>query len=178
MGPQHPAKTGPAAGVHLVLMGISGSGKTTLAEALAARLDRPYAEADEFHPAQNIEKMRSGTPLTDEDRWPWLRSIRAWMDAPEHAGGTIVTCSALKRVYRDLLRQARGRVVFLHVTSEVAIITERMQHRAGHFMPAALVPSQLATLEVLDPGEDGVELPNSGSVDELVERALAVVAGL
>jgi gluconokinase len=164
--------------MHLVLMGISGSGKTTLAERLAEHLQRPYAEADEFHPAANIEKMASGTPLTDEDRWPWLESIRDWMDADENGEGTIVTCSALKRSYRDLLRQASGRVVFLHVTSEPAVITDRMEHREGHFMPASLVPSQLATLEKLDADEDGAVLENSGTVDGLVQRALAVIASL
>lgn len=164
--------------LHLVIMGISGSGKSVLAERLAARLDRPFAEADEFHPAANIAKMAAGTPLTDEDRWPWLRSLRDWMDREADAGGTICTCSALKRSYRDLLREAAGRVVFLQVVCDPAVITERMEHRLGHFMPASLVPSQLATLEPLGEDEDGWVLENSGSVDELVERALAVVAGL
>lgn len=167
--------TGP---LHLVLMGISGSGKTVLAERLAARLGVPYAEADEFHPPANIAKMSSGTPLTDEDRWPWLESMRAWMDLEANSGGTVSTCSALKRSYRDLLRGAAGRVVFLHVLAEPGVITERMQARTDHFMPASLLPSQLATLEVLAEDEDGRVLENSGSVDELVERALAVVAGL
>ncbi|MGD6979828.1 MULTISPECIES: gluconokinase [Citricoccus] len=164
--------------VHLVLMGISGSGKTTLAEGLATRLGRPYAEADRFHPPANIEKMAAGIPLTDEDRWPWLGTLRDWMDSQTGSGGTIVTCSALRRAYRDLLRQASGRVVFLHVISDPAVITERMMHRPGHFMPASLVPSQLATLEVLGEDEDGMVLENSGTVDELVERALDLVERL
>ncbi|GAA1671831.1 gluconokinase [Citricoccus zhacaiensis] len=164
--------------VHLVLMGISGSGKTTLAERLAKELDRAYAEADEFHSPANIERMRSGTPLTDADRAPWLESIRDWMDSAANAGGTIVTCSALKRSYRDLLRQASGRVFFLHVICDPAVITDRMEHRLGHFMPASLVPSQLATLEELGTDEDGAVLVNSGSVDELVEQALTIVADL
>ncbi|MEW1979647.1 gluconokinase [Citricoccus sp. NPDC079358] len=164
--------------VHLVLMGISGSGKTTLAERLAEELNRPYAEADEFHSAANIEKMRSGAPLTDEDRGPWLAAIRDWMGTADTTRGTIVTCSALKRTYRDLLRQASGRVFFLHVICDPAVITERMEHRLGHFMPASLVPSQLATLEELGTDEDGAVLVNSGSVDELVEQALTIVADL
>ena len=164
--------------VHLVLMGISGSGKTTLAERLAQELKRSYAEADEFHSPANIEKMASGTPLTDEDRAPWLAAIRDWMGSAANAGGTIVTCSALKRTYRDLLREAAGRVFFLHVTSDLAVITDRMEHRPGHFMPASLVPSQLATLEELGMDEDGAVLVNSGSVDELVEQALTIVADL
>ncbi|GAA4770904.1 gluconokinase [Citricoccus nitrophenolicus] len=164
--------------VHLVLMGISGSGKTVLAERLAAHLGRPYAEADEFHPAANIAKMSAGIPLTDEDRWPWLESMRGWMDQEANAAGTVSTCSALKRTYRDLLRGAAGRVVFLHVLAEPAVITERMEARTDHFMPASLLPSQMAAFEVLAEDEDGWVLENSGSVDELVERALAVVAGL
>ncbi|MGM7668686.1 gluconokinase [Microbacterium sp. A93] len=164
--------------LHLVVMGISGSGKSVLAERLAARLGRPFAEADEFHPAANIAKMSAGTPLTDEDRWPWLESLRAWMDRESNAGGTVSTCSALKRSYRDLLRGAAGRVVFLQVASDPAVITERVEHRMGHFMPASLVPDQLATLEPLGQDEDGWVLENSGSVDELVEQALTVVAGL
>jgi gluconokinase len=158
-------------------MGVSGSGKTTLAERLAACLGRPYAEADRFHPPANIEKMAAGIPLNDEDRWPWLESIRDWMDS-QSGSGTIVTCSALKRAYRDLLRQASGRVFFLHVTSDPGVITDRMVHRPDHFMPASLVPSQLATLEALGQDEDGMVLENSGTVDELVQRALDMVGRL
>lgn len=169
---------GTPGAVHLVLMGISGSGKTTLAEGLAERLGRPYAEADRFHSPANIEKMAAGIPLTDEDRWPWLHSLRGYMDSQAGSGGSIVTCSALKRAYRDLLRQASGRVFFLHITSDPVVIADRMAHRPDHFMPASLVPSQLATLEVLGVDEDGLVLENSGTVDELVQRALDMVERL
>lgn len=161
---------------HVVVMGISGSGKTTLAVALARTLGLPYAEADEFHPATNIEKMRSGVPLTDEDRLPWLASIREWMTQhAAHGSGSVVTCSALKREYRDLLRGADGRVLFLEVKADPAVIEERINHRQGHFMPASLLPSQMATLQSLAPDEDGVGLENSGTVEDLEQAALAAL---
>ena len=165
--------------VHIVVMGISGSGKTTLAENLSGELGWPYAEADEFHPQANIEKMSAGIPLTDEDRWPWLRSIRDWMSEHAAAGsGSVVTCSALKRSYRELLSEAGGRVIFLEITADPAVIEDRMRHRAGHFMPASLLPSQLATLEPLEPSEDGVILNNSGTTEDLTVEALAALADL
>lgn len=165
--------------LHLVVMGVSGSGKTTLADALADRLGWPAAEADEFHPPANIDKMAAGTPLDDDDRWPWLRAIRDWMTARETEGmGSIVTCSALKRRYRDVLREVPGRVAFLHVDGPTALIGDRMAHRSGHFMPASLLPSQLADLEPLGGDEAGVVLDNVGTRDELVDRALDAVRAL
>ena len=158
---------------HLVVMGVSGSGKTTLAELLGQRLGCPVAEADEFHSEANIEKMSAGTPLTDEDRWPWLRSIRDWMSSNARSGhGSIVTCSALKRSYRDLLREAEGRVRFLHVTGDPGTIEDRMAHRSGHFMPPTLLPSQLQTLEPLAEDEDGAAVPNDSTPEDLADRAL------
>ncbi|MEE1621448.1 gluconokinase [Zafaria sp. Z1313] len=168
------AEPPPPPATHLVVMGVSGSGKTTLASHLARRLGWPAAEADDFHSRDNIAKMAAGTPLTDDDRWPWLRSIRDWMagQGTGHAG-SIVTCSALKRSYRDLLREAPGRVLFLHVTGDPALITDRMEHRAGHFMPPGLLPSQLETLEALEGDESGVVLVNDSSEEDLLRRALA-----
>lgn len=169
----------PSPAVHVVVMGISGSGKTTLATALSKHLGWPYAEADEFHPQANIEKMSAGIPLTDDDRWPWLRSIRDWMSAHAQNGtGSIVTCSALKLSYRELLREAQGRTVFLQITAPAALIEDRMHHREGHFMPASLLPSQLATLEPLTPDEDGRLLPNDGSPGDLEREALAALTDL
>lgn len=157
---------------HLVIMGVSGSGKTTLALRLSEELGLPYAEADDFHPEANIRKMSEGSPLNDDDRWPWLARIRDWMSDHAQAGrGSIVTCSALKRSYRDLLRTAKGHVLFLHVSAAPAVLRERMEHRSGHFMPASLLPSQLATLEELKPDEDGVVLENAGTEEELVAAA-------
>ena len=144
---------------HLVVMGVAGSGKTTVATLLARHLGTEYAEADQFHPEANIAKMSAGTPLTDEDRWPWLEAIRDWLSAEADAGRSgVVTCSALKRSYRDLLRTARGQVCFVHLDGSSDLLAERMAHRSGHFMPTSLLPSQLATLEALDDDEPGFTL--------------------
>lgn len=153
-------------------MGVSGSGKSTLAAALAAELNLPMAEADEFHPPENIAKMASQTPLTDEDRWPWLDALRDWMSSQAETG-SVITCSALRRSYRDVLRSARGRVVFLHVDVEIPRLNTRLAHRSGHFMPPALLESQLSTLEALDPDEDGIVLANDSTVEDLLESARA-----
>ncbi|GAA1108810.1 gluconokinase [Nesterenkonia jeotgali] len=153
-------------------MGVSGSGKSTLAAALAAELNLPMAEADEFHPPENIAKMASQTPLTDEDRWPWLDALRDWMSSQAETG-SVITCSALRRTYRDVLRSARGRVVFLHVDVEIPRLNTRLAHRSGHFMPPALLESQLSTLEALDPDEDGIVLANDSTVEDLLESARA-----
>ncbi|VXB78542.1 gluconokinase [Arthrobacter sp. 8AJ] len=157
---------------HLVVMGVAGSGKSTLAAALSRQLGWAYAEADEFHPAANIAKMSQGIPLQDEDRWPWLEEIRDWMTAQAAAGkSTVLTCSALKRGYRELLSGAQGRVVFLHLDGGADLISQRMQGREGHFMPPTLLPSQLATLEPLTPEEiaaGSLRLDISRSPEELV----------
>lgn len=142
---------------HLVIMGVSGSGKTTISTLLSEHLGWIAAEADEFHPEANITKMSSGTPLTDDDRWPWLDSIRNWMDTQaENGRSTIVTCSALKHSYRDVLAAASGDVHFVHLNGDAALLSERMKTRSGHFMPASLLPSQLNTLEPLADDEPGV----------------------
>lgn len=164
-------------GMAAVVMGVSGSGKTVLAQRLSAALGLPYAEADEFHSPECIAAMAGGTALTDEDRLPWLGRLRDWMGRPEQAGGGVVTCSALKRSYRDVLRQAPVRVVFLHVVAAAGPIETRMRSRE-HFMPAALLPSQLAALEPLGPDEDGVELPNDATLEDLTARALQALRTL
>ena len=162
--------------VHLVIMGVSGSGKTTLAQILTARLGWPYAEADEFHPQANIDKMTAGTPLTDEDRWPWLAAMRDWLSEQARAGrSTIVTCSALRLAYRDVLREAEGRVRFVHLTAAPELIEPRLGHREGHFMPPSLLPSQFATLEPLVDGEDGVAVVVAVPPEEVADRALAAL---
>jgi gluconokinase len=159
---------------HLVVMGVAGSGKTTVATLLARYLGTEYAEADQFHPQANIDKMSSGTPLTDEDRWPWLEAIRDWLSAEAQAGRSgVVTCSALKRSYRDLLRTADGRVLFVHLDGSPELLAERMQHRSGHFMPTSLLPSQLATLEPLSDDEPGFTLDVAAPPELLVEEILA-----
>lgn len=167
---------------HVVVMGVSGSGKTTVAEGVVERTGWVFAEADAFHPQANIDKMASGTPLTDEDRWPWLRDLGAWM-AEHGAKGedTVITCSALKRVYRDVLREevtalpGEHRVVFAHLDGSAEVIAARLEGRQGHFMPASLLQSQIDTLEELDPDEDGVVLDLTATPDTLIARTLETV---
>ncbi len=143
---------------HLVVMGVSGTGKSTVGQLLAERLGRPLIEGDDLHPEANKAKMHAGIPLTDEDRGPWLRAVRDAMDAA--GGSTVVACSSLRRTYRDILRTAGGRVRFAHLVAEPDELAERMADRTGHFMPVTLLASQLATLEPLQPDEDGVTIPS------------------
>lgn len=158
---------------HLVIMGVSGSGKTTISTLLSEHLGWIAAEADEFHPAANIAKMSSGTPLTDDDRWPWLDSIRNWMDTQaENGRSTIVTCSALKRVYRDVLATAAGQVHFVHLNGSADVLRERMKTRSGHFMPPSLLPSQINTLEPLADDEPGIVVDILHSPAELADEIL------
>lgn len=157
---------------HLVVMGVAGCGKSTVAAGLHELLAWPLAEGDDFHPIANITKMSEGIPLTDEDRWPWLDSIVAWTEREDAAGhSTIVTCSALRRAYRDRLRAAPGRTLFVHLTGAESLLAERMNARPDHFMPPSLLPSQLATLEPLDPDESGVALDIAADVPDLVRQA-------
>ncbi|MGP4032820.1 gluconokinase [Pseudarthrobacter sp. 1C304] len=162
---------------HLVVMGVAGSGKSTIAAALSEQLGWACAEADEFHPQTNIQKMSQGIPLQDEDRWPWLQQIQNWMTTQAKAGkSTVLTCSALKQSYRQLLAQAEGRVLFLHLHGEADLIGQRMQGREGHFMPPTLLPSQLATLEPLSDDElatGSLRLDISKSPEELVSTIVA-----
>ncbi|CED92432.1 MAG: gluconokinase [Actinomyces succiniciruminis] len=161
---------------HLVLMGVAGCGKTTAAANLHAALGWPVAEADDFHPQANIDKMSQGVPLTDADRRPWLESLRDWMSEQAASGTkTIVTCSALKRAYRDLLSQADGRVFFIHLVAEQDELRERMEHREGHFMPPSLLPSQFATLEPLADDEDGVTVVSRATPEETFEAILTAL---
>lgn len=160
----------------ILLMGVSGSGKSTIGAALSKQLGWPYADADEFHPPANVAKMSTGQPLTDDDRWPWLNAIAAHIDRVRAEGrNAIVSCSALKRVYRDILIGAREdvRLVLLDGTKEE--IFARMSARKDHFMPLSLLDSQFATLE--RPGAD--ERPVVVSVDGTPEEiALRIEAGL
>ncbi|MET3142987.1 MULTISPECIES: gluconokinase [unclassified Arthrobacter] len=164
---------------HLVVMGVAGSGKSTIAAALARQLGWACAEADEFHPQSNIDRMTQGIPLQDEDRWPWLQEIQNWMSAHAAAGeSTVLTCSALKLSYRRLLSEAQGRVLFIHLDGGADLIGQRMQGREGHFMPPTLLPSQLATLEPLTDQElaaGSLRLDISNSPEKIVA---AVLAGL
>ena len=161
---------------HLILMGVAGCGKTTAATNLHNALGRPVAEADDFHPEANIAKMSRGAPLTDADRRPWLESLRAWMSEQADRGTrTIVTCSALKRSYRDLLVGAHGRVFFIHLVADEEALRERMEHREGHFMPSALLPSQFADIEPLADDEDGVTVTSRPTPEQTLEAILAAL---
>jgi gluconokinase len=153
----------------VVVMGVSGAGKTTVGEDVARRLGVEYGEADAFHPRRNIEKMESGVALDDEDRAPWLAAIGRWL-AGRSGSGAVVTCSALKRSYRDTLREHAPTAVFLHLSGSTELLTDRMGRRRGHFMPASLLESQLATLEPLQEDEDGLTLDVSASPERLAEE--------
>lgn len=159
----------------IVVMGVSGSGKTTVGEALAKRLGWAFADADDFHPVANVEKMKHGIPLTDEDRAPWLAALHAAIEGWIAAGsGTVLACSALKRAYRDTLREgidtAQLRCVYLQGSYE--LFDQRLLGRTGHYMPESLLRSQFAALE--PPGEDEALSVDAGlPVEEIVDRVVA-----
>jgi gluconokinase len=163
----------PAAPLTAVVMGVSGSGKSTVARALVDLLGWPFAEGDDFHPSANVERMRAGTALTDEDRWPWLADLARWIGEQESAGrSAIVTCSALKRIYRETLRRGHPSVWFVHVTASRDGLQHRLEARRGHYLPAALLASQLETLEPLAADEPGATISGEGSPDEVASRVL------
>ena len=160
----------------IVVMGVSGSGKTSVGEGLAANLGLPLLEGDQFHPRANIDKMSSGIPLVDADRWPWLDAIaKAMREAPD---GVIVTCSSLRRVYRDRLREAAARpVLFVFLEGSKQTIAARLADRKGHFMPTSLLDSQFATLEPPDADEPGiVRVSIVPPVPEVIAAALDGIA--
>ena len=156
--------------VTIVLMGVAGSGKSTVLTHMRERLHWPAAEADEFHPAANIAKMSSGQPLNDDDRWPWLRALAAWIGAREAAGeNCLVTCSALKRSYRDLLREGHHSVWFVHLVAPEDVLQRRLAQRRDHYMPPSLLASQLETLEALELDEPGIVVSSELTPDQMVE---------
>jgi gluconokinase len=160
----------------VVVMGVSGSGKSTVAEGLVDRLGWEFAEGDDFHPTENVAKMRAGTPLDDEDRWPWLRTLAGWIGEREQTGrSVVVTCSALKRSYRDLLRDGHPSVWFAHVTADPDVLRDRLSSRAGHYMPPSLLDSQLAILQPLEADEPGAEISGAGSPAAVVDQLLTTL---
>lgn len=161
----------------VVVMGVAGTGKTTIGPLLAAALGIPYAEGDDFHPPANIAKMSAGIPLDDADRWPWLDAIGQWAHGRAGRGG-VVSSSALKRSYRERLRAAAPDAVFLHLTGDRELVEQRMSERKGHFMPAALLDSQFATLQPLGDDEVGVAVDVSGTPEEITDRAVAALRRL
>lgn len=154
----------------IIVMGVAGCGKSTVAQDLAERLGWPMIEGDDYHSAENKAKMTAGEPLTDADRIPWLTAIRDAIDrTPSHL---LVTCSALRRSYRDLLSTAHGRVRFLHLTGSRAVLGSRIGARTGHFMPASMLISQLETLEALGADEDGIAVDIDAPSEQVLEHAL------
>jgi gluconokinase len=159
----------------IVVMGVSGSGKSTVGAALAQRLRVPFADADDFHPPANIEKMTAGTPLNDDDRYPWLEAIGEWLAVRCRDGG-VMSCSALKRKYRDQLRRHCPDVTFLHLAGSPEMIGRRQASRPGHFMPATLLASQFETLEPLAADEHGVSIDVDQDIDSIIDTYLALSA--
>jgi gluconokinase len=151
----------------VVVMGVSGSGKSTVGAALARRLGVPFADADAFHPQANIAKMAAGTPLTDDDRHPWLEAVGQWL--ARHSDGSVMSCSALARRYRDQLRSHCPRIEFLHLTGSPELIARRQARRPEHFMPSSLVQSQFDALEPLGADERGMTIDVGHSVAAIVE---------
>ncbi len=153
----------------VVLMGVSGSGKTTVAAMLAGRLDVEFLEGDDLHPPANVEKMRGGSPLTDEDRWPWLRAIAARIDQWRAAGkGGVVTCSALKRAYRDIVIGRRPEVTLVYLRGSLELVRQRMAARHEHFMPVKLLDSQFKTLEEPAPDEHAIVVDIASTPGDIV----------
>ena len=156
----------------MLVLGVAGSGKTTVGAMLAGRLGWQYADADDFHPVANVEKMAAGHPLTDEDRWPWLHAMAAWIDVQIAAGHpAVVSCSALKVAYRDVLRRPEVQMVYLKGSPE--LIAARLTSRQGHFFKREMLDSQFATLQEPEPDEHVITVSIEGSPLEVVDRILA-----
>ena len=160
-------------GTAWVVMGVSGCGKSSIGAALASKLGIPFIEGDAFHSEANVAKMSAGIALTDDDRRDWLLSLRDKLAARE--GGVVLSCSSLKRAYRDLLRGAGGDVRFAHLAGARGLLLERVSNRPGHYMPPSLLDSQLETLEPLQPDEAGITLDIRDTREQLVAQILASV---
>ena len=145
-------------------MGVSGCGKTTVGRMLAETLDVEFLDADDFHPTSNIEKMRSGIPLTDADRWPWLKILANELSA--RPAGCVLACSALKQAYRDILDQTSVDIIWVYLEASPALIEERLRQRKGHFMPSALIASQF---EALEPPENAIVVDAGKPVEEILQ---------
>jgi gluconokinase len=160
----------------IVVMGVSGVGKTTVGTLLARALGAEFAEGDSYHPPANVEKMRDGIALDDEDRWPWLQILAAEIDRWLAEGRDVVlACSALKRAYRDLLAHGRPTVRFVYLKGETALLQTRLDERRDHYMPPTLLASQLAALEEPD---DALAIDVSGAPEGIVEQIRVALAGL
>ncbi|MCR8669817.1 gluconokinase [Agrococcus sp. HG114] len=162
----------------MVIMGVQGSGKTTIGQALADRLNIRFIDGDDLHPVANKEKMRAGTPLTDEDRVPWLKTIGETIAAGRAEGRiTIVACSALKRWYRELLRSSEPDLVFVHLVGEKGLIADRLAHRDHEYMPTTLLDSQVDTLEPLAEWEHGIAISIDQTPAAIVDEVTRILIG-
>jgi gluconokinase len=160
---------------HIVVMGVTATGKTTVGQALAAALGGVFVEGDAFHPKANIDKMSAGIPLDDDDRRPWLRALADEIARLDAAGEISVTaCSALRRRYRDWLREGCRGLFFVHLDATFDVLLDRMKHRT-HFMPPSLLQSQLDTLEPLEPDESGAVIDDTQLPDAVLAASLAAV---
>jgi gluconokinase len=161
----------------LIAMGVSGCGKTTIGELLAERLGCDFADADSFHSQANKDKMHKGIPLTDDDRWPWLKAIRASIVEKQTDGTThVYACSALKRVYRDILRDGDKDVTFVYLKGTPELLRERIKTRKGHFFDPALLQSQLDTLEPPS-ADEAIEVDIALSPEQIVEKVFEEMKG-
>ncbi len=159
----------------VVVMGVSSSGKSTVGAGLSKSLGVPFLDGDGYHPPENVEKMRAGTPLTDEDRWPWLERLSQALAASAGKNGAVVgACSALKRSYRDFITEKAGEpVLFVHLHGTRELLAERIAARHHEYMPASLLDSQIATLEVPAPDENALIVPIEPPVEEIVRQIRA-----
>ncbi|MBB4010154.1 gluconokinase [Allorhizobium taibaishanense] len=164
----------------IIVMGVSGCGKSSIGAGLAKMLDVTFLEGDSLHPIANVQKMAKGTPLTDEDRWPWLEAIGDRLAVALRQGTSIiVSCSALKKSYRDRLREATGhRTAFVYLEGSKALLSKRMGERTGHFMPVSLLESQLATLETPTGEPAVITVDIDQNIDAIVESAAAGLSQL
>lgn len=156
----------------VVVMGVSGSGKSTIGALVADAMNIPFLDGDSLHPLANIHKMAEGTPLTDEDRWPWLGIVGDEL-AGASAKGMVIACSALKRRYRDVIRDKAPATVFLHLDGSLEVLSARLEGRSGHFMPPSLLASQLASLEPLDTDERAVVIDVAAGITAILVEAEA-----
>ncbi|MAN77522.1 gluconokinase [Pelagibacterium flavum] len=172
------SSSSPAQPRLIIVMGVSGAGKSTIGEELAKRLEVPFIDADNLHPRANVEKMRGGRPLEDTDRWPWLEIVAdAMRNTADTNGRVVCACSALRRSYRDCLRnRAEEPIAFVLLHGDKSVIAQRQANRPGHFMPPALLDSQFATLEQFGPQERGITIDVALSIDEIVDEAAAALS--
>lgn len=170
---------GPAQSFFILVMGVSGSGKTSVSQHIAVHLDGVFIEADDYHPKSNIELMASGRPLDSSHRWPWLKAIAdaALKAAANNPGPVVIACSALRRAYRDRLREMLSPMLTVHLSGSKELIERRLASRRAHFMPASLLESQFATVEALGADEEGFEVAIDRPLKHVVEDLVARLSG-